>query len=207
MRILIADDGATSRAVLVGVLKKFGHEVVESFDGTSALERLSQPGAPTLAILDWMMPGMDGVDVVRKVRALEQPISPYLIVLTARGDRESLVTVLDAGANDFLSKPFDAAELRARVEVGRRLVEMEAALDARIGELRQALEQVKTLRGLVPICAHCKKIRDDKGYWRQVEEYVKTHTHAEFSHGICPDCMQAHYGELLAVEGGGGGAG
>jgi phosphoserine phosphatase RsbU/P len=196
MRILIAEDDVTSRAVLTGVLRKLGHEVVETVDGAAAWERLREPDAPALAILDWMMPVMDGLEVVRRVRALQSPQPPYLILLTARGDRASLVDGLDAGANDYLTKPFDPGELRARVGVGRRVVEMEAALAARIRELGEALEHVKTLRGLVPICAHCKKVRDDKGYWRQVEEYVGSHTHAEFSHGICPDCARELYPDL-----------
>jgi phosphoserine phosphatase RsbU/P len=196
MRILIAEDDITSRAVLGGVLRKLGHEVVETPDGDCAWAALQAPDAPALAILDWMMPGIDGVEVVRRVRARKPARPVYLILLTARGDRESLVTGLDAGANDYVTKPFDAAELRARVEVGRRVVEMEMALASRIEELGAALNQVRTLSGLIPICAQCKKVRDDQGYWRQVEEYVHSHTDASFSHGICPDCMKALYPDV-----------
>jgi response regulator RpfG family c-di-GMP phosphodiesterase len=104
-----------------------------------------------------------------------------------------VVAGLDAGANDYLAKPFDPGELLARVEVGRRMIDMQTQLAAKVDELRLALEQVRTLRGIVPICSSCKNVRDDQGYWKQVEIYVRDHTEAEFSHGVCPNCMKALY--------------
>lgn len=196
MLILIADDDVTSRSVLAALLGKIGHDVVETVDGAAAWEVLRHPGAPQLAILDWMMPEMDGLEVVRLVHALQSPLPPYIIMLTAKVEKTDIVAGLAAGANDYLAKPFDAGELRARVEVGRRMVEMQAALLARAQELSQALDQIKTLRGIVPICASCKKIRDDRGFWNQVEAYVAEHTEAEFSHGICPDCTTMLYPEF-----------
>jgi DNA-binding response OmpR family regulator len=196
MRILIAEDDLTSRSMLAAVLRKAGHEVVETVDGATAWEALQRPDAPRLAILDWMMPGMDGLEVVRRVRALQTERSPYIMMLTAKGDRADIIAGLDAGANDYLAKPFHIGELRARVKVGCRLVETQDALAAKVEELRRALDQIKTLRGIVPICASCKKIRDDQGYWSQVEVYVRDHTEAQFSHGICPDCMTKLYPEF-----------
>ena len=193
MRILIAEDDFTSRRLLAAVLVKSGHEVVETVDGAAAWEVLRQPGAPQLAILDWMMPEMDGLEVVRRVRALQSPQPPYLIMLTAKSEKADIIRGLAAGANDYLAKPFDSGELRARVEVGNRLIEMQAALAARVQELHQALNQIKTLRGILPICSSCKKIRDDQGYWNQVEVYVRNHTEAEFTHGLCPECMKKLY--------------
>jgi len=196
LRILIAEDDVTSRTVLAGVLKKSGHEVVETVNGAAAWDALQQPDAPPLVILDWMMPQMDGPEVVRRVRALQSSQPPYIVMLTARGEKADIIAGLDAGANDYLAKPFDAGELRARVEVGRRMVELQGALAAKVEELRQSLDQINTLRGIVPICANCKKIRDDQGYWNQVEAYVCEHTEAEFSHGICPECIKKLYPEL-----------
>lgn len=193
MRILIAEDDVTSRTVLAGVLKKEGHEVVTVVNGAEAWEALQQPDAPVLAILDWMMPKMDGPEVVRRVRELPSKRPPYIIILTAKGEKVDVVAGLDAGANDYLSKPFDPGELRARVGVGRRMVEMQDSLAAKIEELWQALDQIKTLRGIVPICAGCKRIRDDQGYWTQVEAYVRDHTEAQFSHGLCPHCIKEMY--------------
>ena len=140
MRILVADDDSTSRTVLAGVLKKAGHEVQAAVNGAEAWRVLRQPGAPALVILDWMMPGMDGPEVVRRIRALETDTPPYVLMLTSRGEKTDIIAGLDAGANDYLAKPFDPGELRARVEVGRRLVEMQAALIAS----REALAQQAT---------------------------------------------------------------
>ena len=200
MRILIAEDDFTSRAALAGVLKKEGHEVVATVNGTEAWQALQQPGAPMLAILDWMMPEMDGLSVVRKVRALQSSQSPYIIMLTTRGEKADIIAGLDAGANDYLSKPFDSGELRARVQVGQRMVEIQAALAAKVDELQKAFDQIKTLRGIVPICASCKKIRDDQGFWNKVEVYISEHTEAEFSHGMCPECMAKMYPEYVALS-------
>jgi len=202
MRILIAEDDLTSRSMLAAVLRKAGHEVVETVDGATAWEALQRPDAPRLAILDWMMPGMDGLEVVRRVRALQAERSPYIMMLTAKGDRADIIAGLDAGANDYLAKPFHIGELRARVKVGCRMVETQDALAAKVEELRQALDQIKTLRGIVPICASCKKIRDDQGYWSQVEVYVRDHTEAQFSHGICPECMKKLYPEFAQTDDG-----
>ncbi|MBI5095403.1 MAG: diguanylate cyclase [Candidatus Hydrogenedentes bacterium] len=128
MRILIAEDDFTSRTMLAGVLKKSGYEVVETINGSAAWEAMRQPGAPGLAILDWMMPELDGPEVVRRIRGVETDQPPYIIMLTSKGDKSDIIAGLDAGANDYLAKPFDAGELRARVEVGRRMVEMQAEL-------------------------------------------------------------------------------
>lgn len=193
MRILIAEDDFTSRTVLAGVLKKEGHEVTATVNGAEAWQALQQPDAPLLAILDWMMPEMNGPEVVRRVRSLPTNRPPHLIILTSKSDKDDIIAGLEAGANDYLAKPFHVGELRARIEVGRRMVEMQAALADKIEELREALDQIKTLRGIVPICAGCKQIRDDRGYWNQVEVYVRDHTEAQFSHGICPDCMKKLY--------------
>lgn len=193
VRILIAEDDFTSRTLLAAVLKKNGYEVLETADGTEAWQELQQPDAPKLAILDWMMPGLDGLEVVSRVRAMQSPQPPYLIILTTRDEKADIVAGLNAGADDYLTKPFDIGELRARVEVGKRMLELQARLVTKIEELRLAMEEIKTLRGIVPICANCKKVRTDAGYWQQVEVYVSEHTEAQFSHGICPACMQELY--------------
>jgi two-component system, cell cycle response regulator len=140
MRILIAEDDFTSRTMLAGVLKKEGHQVEATVNGAEAWQALQQPEAPALAILDWEMPKMDGPEVVRRVRALQTDRPPYILMLTSRGQKADIITGLDAGANDYLAKPFDPGELRARVEVGRRMVEMQAALIAS----REALTQQAT---------------------------------------------------------------
>lgn len=128
MRILIAEDDVTSRDILIAFLEKQGHEVVVTLDGAQALQAMRQADAPKMAILDWMMPEMDGIDVCRNIRALDTEEPPYILMLTGKAERGDIVKGLDAGANDYLVKPFDFGELRARVDVGRRMVEMQSAL-------------------------------------------------------------------------------
>lgn len=128
MKILIAEDDVTSRTVLARVLAQNGYEVLEAVDGTAAWQVLQQPDAPRLVILDWMMPGMDGPEVLGRVRALQTDRPPHIILLSARSDKENIITGLEIGANDYLVKPFDPGELLARVEVGARMVEMQLTL-------------------------------------------------------------------------------
>lgn len=200
MRTLIAEDDFASRTILAEVLKISGHEVVETVNGAAAWDAMQQPDAPKLVILDWMMPMMDGLEVLRRVRALQTDRPPYIIMLTTKADKTDIIVGLEAGANDYLAKPFNLGELRARIKVGLRMVEIQDALAAKLEELRLAKDQIKTLRGIVPICANCKKIRDDKGYWNQVEVYVRKHTEAVFSHSICPDCVKELYPEFMAKD-------
>jgi len=140
MRILIAEDDFTSRTMLAAVLRKGGHEVVEAINGAEAWQVLQQPDAPKMAIIDWMMPEMDGLELVHRVRGLPTDQPPYLIMLTSKGEKADIIAGLDAGANDYLGKPFDPGELRARVNVGFRMVEMQAALI----ESREALAHQAT---------------------------------------------------------------
>ena len=128
MKILIAEDDFTSRLLLTAVLTKFGYEVVVTENGAESWEELQKPNAPSVVILDWMMPAMDGLEVVSRVRAMQLPHQPYIIMLTAKGDKSSIVDGLDAGADDYVTKPFDPEELRARVNVGCRMIKTQDAL-------------------------------------------------------------------------------
>jgi DNA-binding response OmpR family regulator len=190
MRILIAEDDAVSRRRLEATLQKWGYEVLAVEDGLAAWEVLQGEMPPPLAILDWMMPGMDGIEVCRKVRERSPSRPLYIIVLTARGSREDVVAGLQAGGDDYVTKPFDREELHARVKVGLRVLQLQMNLADRVRELEEALARVKQLQGLLPICSYCKKIRDDQNYWQQVEGYISEHSDAVFSHGICPDCFE-----------------
>jgi len=190
MRILIAEDDAVSRRRLEATLQKWGYEVLAVEDGLAAWEVLQGEMPPPLAILDWMMPGMDGIEVCRKVRERSPSRPLYIIVLTARGSREDVVAGLQAGGDDYVTKPFDREELHARVKVGLRVLQLQMNLADRVRELEEALARVRQLQGLLPICSYCKKIRDDQNYWQQVEGYISEHSEAVFSHGICPDCFE-----------------
>src|SRR5262249_43771747 len=138
----------------------------------------------------WMMPEMDGVEVCGRIRGEAPADPPYLLLLTAKGSKEEIITGLEAGADDYLTKPFDRDELHARLRVGIRILDMQRTLAGRVHELEKALAKVRQLQGLIPICAYCKKIRDDQNYWQQVEAYVSSHCEVRFTHGICPACLE-----------------
>lgn len=145
MKILIAEDDLTSRTVLTEMLIKHGYEVTATVNGAEAWLAMQQPDAPLIAILDWMMPEIDGLEVCRRVRALKSDQPPHIIILTARGEKADIIAGLVAGADDYLAKPFDPGELRARLDVGRRLIEMQAKLlDARNELAKQAMHDPLT---------------------------------------------------------------
>lgn len=192
MHILIAEDDPVSRRLLESSLVSWGYQVLTASNGIEAWHMLQRSSEPSMAILDWMMPHMDGLEVCRKIRATPHLKHMYILLLTAKSLREHVVAGLQAGADDYVTKPFDRAELRARVQVGARIVILQRQLTNRIRELEEALSQVKQLQGLLPICSYCKKIRDDQNYWQQVEEYISKHSRAQFSHSICPDCYLHH---------------
>ena len=125
MKILIADDESVSRRMLHGLLGKWGYEVVEVSDGAAAWEVLKVPDAPRMALLDWMMPGQNGVDVCRALRKQRPEPYTYILLLTAKDAKESVVEGLESGADDYLTKPFNPQELKARIRVGLRLLELE----------------------------------------------------------------------------------
>ncbi len=190
LRVLIAEDDVVSRTVLERTLCGWGHEVVVTRDGTEAWHALLAEDAPGLAVLDWMMPGLEGPEVCRRVRALARPIPTYIILLTARGQTNDVVAGLDSGADDYVTKPFDRQELQSRLRVGERVLALQRGLTDRVQELETALGQVKELSGLLPICSYCKAVRDDRNYWHRVETYITAHSAARFSHGICPGCWK-----------------
>ena len=190
MKVLIADDDAITRRLLESALSKSGYEVVAVGGGEQAWRILSEQDAPTIAVLDWMMPGMTGVEVCERVRAASLPVSPYLIVLTSRGDTGDVVKALQAGADDYITKPFEVDELRARLSVGVRILTLQQQLNDRVRALEEALAHVQQLQGLIPICAWCRQVRSDGNYWEQVEGYLSKRTGLQFTHAICPPCRQ-----------------
>jgi PleD family two-component response regulator len=188
MRALVADDDRVAAEMLKRALVRWEFEVTVVADGAAAWRHLQEAAAPTLAVLDWMMPNLEGADVCRRVRRDLAHANTYLILLTSLDSRKDLVAGLDAGADDYVVKPFDIEELRARVQVGVRVLTLRQQLAERVAELQAALSNVKQLQGLLPICSYCKRIRGDDQYWEQVESYIAERSDAQFSHGICPNC-------------------
>jgi phosphoserine phosphatase RsbU/P len=189
MKVLIAEDDPISRRVLQALLAT-EYDVVVAENGDEAWEALQSKDAPRLALLDWVMPGLPGVEVCRRVRQAHHLAPVYLLLLTAPHRLSDVVAGFDAGADDYITKPFEPEELRARVRVGRRMLHLHIELAAHVHDLQDALARVKQLQGLLPICSYCKRIRDDRNYWQQLETYVSEHSGAVFSHGLCPECYE-----------------
>ena len=197
MQVLIADDDVVLRLALRAHLERWAFEVVECADGAAAWQAMQAPVPPPIAILDWEMPGMDGVDVCRDLRATASLAATYVMLLTGKENRRDVISGLESGADDYIKKPVDWDEFRARLHIGERTVGLQRALSARVEELQLALANVRRLRGLLPICAYCKRIRDDQDYWMQIEQYLGERSEAQFSHSICPECMSVHHAEDL----------
>ena len=202
MKILIADDDAVAARILEATLLRLDWKVTTVRDGTSAWETLEtthEDDLPQLVVLDWMMPGLDGVEVCRLMRASPRYELTYVLLLTSREAKEDLAEGLAAGANDYMTKPFDAIELEARVRVGERVVRLQTNLAARVTELEEALALVSKLKGLLPICAWCKMVRNETNYWEPLDSYITSHTDVALTHGICPNCVGRMMDEPVAV--------
>ena len=191
MKILVADDEPVSRTVLARALKALGHDPVVVEDGEQALRVFEQQEIECV-VTDWSMPGLSGPELCRQVRASADRSWAFLLLLTDKDRKEDLVEGILAGADEFMTKPFDVDVLRARLHTAARVLRLEHALAGRIRELETTLAEVKTLRGLISICMYCKQVRDGPDVWERVETYVSQHSDAKFSHGICPDCYRTH---------------
>lgn len=188
-RILVADDDPLHILLVEHMLGPCGFEIETHTEGLSALQSITSDDPPHVAVLDWQMPGMDGLEICRRAKSDDKKSRTFLLMLTGRDEREDIVAALQAGADDYLAKPAHKDELRARVLNAVRLVELQLTLDRRVKELEEALANVKILQGLLPICTYCKNIRDDDNYWQKVEGYLAQHSGLKFSHGICPHCF------------------
>jgi sigma-B regulation protein RsbU (phosphoserine phosphatase) len=193
MKILVAEDDAATRKILGVTLERLGWDVITAEDGNAAwrvFETLSNANRPDLALLDWMMPGLEGVEICRRLRATPGFELVYVILLTSRGDIEDIATGLAAGANDYIAKPFDPVELEARVRVGERMVKLQRSLAARVSELEEAVAHVRRLQGLLPICSYCKNVRNESNYWERVDSYLTSHSDLNLTHGNSPNCLE-----------------
>lgn len=191
MRVLVADDDPISRTLVENMLDSWGYEVETAEDGTDAWNCLDGERPPSLVVLDWIMPGLYGDEICRRARLKPELQSLYIIMVTQKTGKQDIVHGLSAGANDYITKPFNHDELKARMEVGERVVRLQEALALQVRELEKAISKIKKLEGIIPICSYCKKIRSDETYWEQVENYIAEHSSATFSHGVCPECFES----------------
>ncbi|HYR87403.1 MAG TPA: response regulator [Terriglobia bacterium] len=176
MRVLIVEDDTDSREMLRILLERDGLEVTCATNGREALDALSL-STFSVIISDWLMPELDGVELCRTVRAADMAHYCYIILLTALRGKARYLEAMNAGADDFVTKPYDPEELRARLVVAERIVRLQ--------------EHVRRLEGVLPTCMYCKKIRDDHDVWVAIEQYITQRTEASFSHGVCPECYQS----------------
>ena len=196
-KVLVAEDEPLSRRLLRAQLESAGYDVVTAENGAEAWEILQSADAPGLAIVDWMMPGLDGLEICRRLRCGETRRYVYVILVTARDRPSDVVAGLDAGADDYLTKPFDWNELHSRLRTGKRFQLLQSQLAAKVEDLESALAHVKTLQGLLPICMHCKRIRDDANTWHRLESYIEDHSNASFTHSLCRKCLEKHYPDYV----------
>jgi len=177
MVILLAEDDQITRSTLAAILGAQGHEVTEAEDGAQAWGAW-QLSAPRVVVADWLMPEMDGLELCRRIRATVGRPYTYFILQTARHGRESLLEAMDAGVDDFITKPAGAPELAARLRVAERILSLQG--------------KVIALEGLLSVCSYCKRMRNTEGEWGSLERYIEQHSKAEFSHGVCPECYEKH---------------
>lgn len=188
MKILIAEDDYITQLMVQVSLEKWGYRVSCAADGNEAWEILQKPDAPQIAILDWEMPGPNGVEICRRVKELEKETPIYVILLTARDTRNDILHGFDMGADDYMTKPFDDNELRARVRVAERLVHIQIALTESVNELRNVLDQMEALQGALPVCENCHKIQASDDSWVALDAAIEKRTEPRFMYIKCPDC-------------------
>lgn len=192
--ILIVEDNPKNVQVLGTILMDAKYRVAVAHQGNVVFDLIPKV-KPELILLDIMMPEMDGFAVCRQLKASPATLEIPIIFLTAKTETDDIVKGFDLGAADFITKPFRAKELLARVQTHITLTRLSQNLKKKNQELKEALTNVKTLSGLLPICSYCNKIRNAVGEWEQVEVFVGKHTDANFSHGICPSCAPIHFPE------------
>ena len=185
MKMLVADDDAVTREALAGAVRKFGHEPIAAEDGDQAWHLYRQDSDIRVVITDWIMPKSDGLELCRRIRRLREREYTYILLLTIKSGKESYLEGMEAGADDFTTKPFDWDELEARIAVSERILGLQTELSR--------------LETLLPICSYCKNIQDGRTEWVPVEKYVAKQTSSELTHTICPECYDTEVKPQLEV--------
>jgi sigma-B regulation protein RsbU (phosphoserine phosphatase) len=177
MKILVVEDDPIFQIAISGALRALNHEVVTAADGVAALVILHRENI-RLVVSDWKMPMLDGLDLCRAIRAKGTDYVYFILLTVAEATDENHDVALTAGVDDFLTKPLAKRELKSRIHVAQRII--------------QFTTQVRQLESFLPICSHCRRVRDDQNYWQQIEAYVNERTGTRFSHGVCPECYETH---------------
>ena len=202
-KVLVVDDSPDILLLSTSILRRAGYDVLEASTGKECFDAV-QTNHPDLVVLDVMLPDMTGMDVCRQMKNDKR--SEDIFVILASGiqiSSERQAEGLDIGADGYIVRPISNREFLARVQAGERIKRAEDALREKereqeqlVSQLKEALAEIKTLKGFIPICPLCKKIRDDEGYWDQLEAYISKHTDAKFTHGLCPECVEKYRAEM-----------
>ena len=184
-RVMIVDDAAENLRILMELLKN-DYTLIPLKNGNIALEKLAQDPLPDLILLDIVMPGIDGYKVCSRLKSNPRTKEIPVIFITAVSEAMDDAKAFELGAVDYVTKPFNPLTLKARVNTHIKL-------NNTLQDLQDALKEIRTLSGFIPICASCKKIRDDKGFWKQVEVYIQERSDVQFSHSVCPECKKKLY--------------
>jgi DNA-binding response OmpR family regulator len=188
VKILIAEDEYTTRLMVQVSLENWGYTVTSTEDGKEAWEYLKKDEELDIAILDWEMPGIDGAELCKMIKEMKRDNPIYVLLLTARDSQNDILLGFDAGADDYMTKPFNDNELRARVRVAERIVRIQSSLARTVEELRQALDLVDTLQGSIPVCSRCGQIGGDDNTWYSVADCTGEKYDPRFTPVICPRC-------------------
>jgi CheY-like chemotaxis protein len=195
--ILAVDDVPENLKLLLNLLTPEGYKVRPASNGDEALDAVKSK-KPDLILLDIKMPGMDGFEVCKRLKTDSQLNKIPIIFISALGETADKVKAFHAGGVDYITKPFQREEVLMRVQTHIELHRIRMNLERIVAERNKALDEVKTLRGIIPICAYCHQIRDDEGEWKRLENYILEHSHddAGFSHGVCPGCYKKQMEEI-----------
>ena len=201
MKILVVEDSKSTQIMLQQTLSEWGHEVVCLDDGNEALQLLEDDPEISVVMVDWLMPAMDGIELVRRLREREWGRYLYLLMLTVLDERKHIAEAMEAGVDDYATKPINKEELHARLKAAARILDLEQRLAHRVAELEEHLNTIRQLKALLPICSYCGKIRDEHDEWQPLDWYVHCETGTNFSHTICPVCYEKHVKpQLEALE-------
>ncbi len=190
MKVLLVEDEYTTRLTVQVVLEGWGYTVDSAEDGAVGWELVQRNDGPQIAILDWEMPGFDGLELCRKIKALRRRTPVYVILLTAKDAQQDILKGFAAGADDYMTKPFDDNELRARVRVAAKLVSTQEELAVSNDELRDALNHVALLQGDFSFCTQCHKVENNEGVWKTLAECQSDQDDPRFNYMVCPDCAK-----------------
>ena len=200
VKVLVVEDDPYFTRILHKRLSAEGYHVSTAADGRAGMRAIVQE-EPDLVISDWMMPEVDGLELCQSVKTGLKEAAPYFILLTAKGEISNKLLALDTGADDYLVKPCDQGELMARVRAGLRIVLLTQELRTTVEQLHLSNAELQSVKQeadalaheMLPMCSFCRNVRDAEGNWFTLEDYVAQRTHADITHGICPECRAAHY--------------